>query len=80
MKVECMQSGEMLKSYRTPIAKATYQTISDVEARAWGANRIDTLVVHAETMITRCRRHSRWLAAIQLSPGEYVPARMKLKR
>ena len=58
------------------MAKAAYWTITDAEARKRGEQTgLDTLVVHAVTMNTRCRK--AWLFgaaanALSIPPGEYV--------
>ncbi len=58
------------------MAKAAYWTATDVEARKRGEQTgLDTLVVHAVTMNTRCRGAKLFGAAanaISIPPGEYV--------
>ncbi len=58
------------------MAKAAYWTITDAEARKRGEQTgLDTLVVRAVTMNTRCRGALLFGAAanaISIPPGEYV--------
>ncbi len=58
------------------MAKAACWTMTDVEARKRGEQTgLDTLVVHAVTMTTRCRVAKLFGAAanaISSPPGEYV--------
>ncbi len=58
------------------MAKAAYWTVTDVEARKRGEQTgLDTLVVHAVTMNTRCWGAKLFGAAanaISIPPGEYV--------
>ncbi len=58
------------------MAKAAYWTVTDVEARKRGEQTgLDTLVVHAVNMTTRCRAAKLFGAAanaISSPPGEYV--------
>ena len=58
------------------MAKAILWTVTDAEARKRGEQTgLDTLVVHAVTMTTRCRVAKPFGAAanaISSPPGEYV--------
>ncbi len=58
------------------MAKATYWTATDTEARKRGEQTgLDTLVVHAVTMNTRCwvpKEPGAVANALSIPPGEYV--------
>ncbi len=58
------------------MAKAAYWTVTDVEARKRGEQTgLDTLVVHAVNMNTRCWGAKLFGAAanaLSIPPGEYV--------
>ncbi len=58
------------------MAKAACWTVTDTEARKRGEQTgLDTLVVHAATMNTRCRGRIGFGAAanaVSIPPGEYV--------
>ena len=58
------------------MAKAAFWTMTDVEARKRGEQTgLDTLVVHAVTMNTRCRVAKPFGAvanAVSIPPGECV--------